>query len=233
MKKAKTKADELRDASKILWHGGIALSTIYVKSAMPELPNWTLVPIYIVCMLLQYALTKIETAVFSGSIPHPWHENASTKTNYIWVGAMFMLLMDVVINLGGVGTVANFLKKSATGDVLKNNFGANETALSIITGLMIIALAFLFAVGSELLKMYAETLEIPADEKLKFKESKQTKESEQITEKRNEKFINQYEARKQAQEEQLKRLSIDPELSQQLETAKARANFNAPNKRKP
>lgn len=183
-------------------------------------------------MFLQYGITKFESAIFSGSIAPPWSDRATTKTTSVWVGAVFVLLMDLVINLGGVGTVANFLKASATGDVLKNNFGANETALNIITGLIIIALAFLFAVGSELLKIYAETLEEP-QEKLSFKEAKQTKESEQVTEKRNEKFINHYEARKQAQEEQLKRLSIDPELSQQLETAKARANFNAPNKRKP
>lgn len=179
-------------------------------------------------MFLQYGITKFESAIFSGSIAPPWSDRATTKTTSVWVGAVFVLLMDLVINLGGVGTVANFLKASATGDVLKNNFGANETALNIITGLIIIALAFLFAVGSELLKIYAETLEEP-QEKLSFKEAKQTKESEKVTQNRDEQFNKE----RLEQRKQIFTALNDPELSQQLENAKSRANFNAPNKRKP
>jgi hypothetical protein len=221
MKKRKTRADELRSAAQILWHGGIALSTIYVKSALPDLPGWTLIPIYLVCMALQYAVTLIESAVFSGSIPPPWSARATTKTSYIWVGASIVLLMDLLVNLGGVGTVANFLKDSATGDVLKNNFSASDTALNIIAGLMIIALAFLFAVGSELLKMYAETIEDPKVE-VTFKEVPETEESKKIT-----------EDRKKQRQEMDNSLGLDPDLFKQLENARSKANYAPPNKRKP
>ena len=137
---------------------GTILTTNYVLTAKDY--TWYIWPVvFLICCAVQYVVTKIESAIFSGSIPSPWSDKRSTKTNWIWCGAIIVLLMDILVNLGGVGTIANFITTSASGEVLTNEFGATENGLKLIKGFMIFALALLVAIGPELAKMYADTLE--------------------------------------------------------------------------
>lgn len=157
-KRPKTKAQELRLAANILLFFGIVLTTNYVLSAKEY--KWIVWPlVFVVCAAVQYVVTKIESALFSGSIPAPWSKLRSTRTTWIWVGAVIVLMMDILINLGGVGVIARFVKLSTSGEVLTNEFGATESGLSIITGLMILSLALLVAIGPELLKLFADIQE--------------------------------------------------------------------------
>ena len=155
----------MRLAANILLLFGTILTTNYVLSATAY--NWYIWPlVFFACALVQYVVTKIESALFTGAIPSPWSTFRSTKTTWIWFGAIIILLMDIIINLGGVGTIARFIKESDSGQVLENEFGATKTGLNLITGFMILALALLVAIGPELARMFAEILETP----LNFKE---------------------------------------------------------------
>ena len=144
---------------------GTILTTNYVLSAKDYI--WYIWPlVFAVCAAVQYVVMKIESALFSGAIPSPWSTFRSTKTTWIWIGAVIILLMDIIVNLGGVGVVAKFVKLSSSGEVLTNEFGATTTGLNLITGFMILALALLVAIGPELLKLFADILETS----LEFKE---------------------------------------------------------------
>lgn len=158
MKLPETKVEKLRLTANILLFFGTVLTTNYVLSANDY--QWFIWPIvFLICSAVQYVVTNIESAIFSGSIPSPWSDKRSTKTNWIWFGATIILLMDVIVNLGGVGIIANFIKDSASGDVLKDSFGTTPFGLQVVTGFFIVALALLVAIGPELARMYAETLE--------------------------------------------------------------------------
>lgn len=216
MERPKNKSEELRLAAKILWFIGVALTSNFILSSInnEHVILYGIVPV--VCMLVQYAVTKITSAIFSGAIPPPWSKRAKTNTSWIWIGAVIILIMDVFINLGGVGEIARLITNSDSGDVMRNEFGASDSSLKAITGIFIIMLALLVAIGPELCYMYADIIE-PTKPFGESKGIKREKEPEVILDRR------EYKVEEKKQESDL---PLD--LLAQLNAAKNKANTNQP-----
>lgn len=148
----------LRLASTVLWCIGVLLTANFVISANEFSWYWW-APIILASGGLQFVVTEIESALFTGNIPLPWSEIATQKTKWIFVSSIIVLLFDILIQLGGVGIFLRYVKESASGDVLRSSFGMTENAISILSVIFIVLLALLTAVGSEVLKMYADYVE--------------------------------------------------------------------------
>lgn len=168
MKRPETPSEKLRLTANIFWTLGCVLTTNFIFSAN-EIANWWMYPlILIVCVLVQYGMTNVESALFSGSIPPPWSKRRTTQTNWIWAGAATILSIDVFLNLGGVGTIAKFVRNSSSGDVLKSDFGASDLGINLVAAFFILAVSLFIAIGPELARLHAGILE----KSLEFGESK-------------------------------------------------------------
>ncbi len=148
----------LRFASTVLWCIGVLLTANFVISANNFTWYWW-IPIIVGSGGLQFVITEIESALFTGNIPLPWSEQATQRTKWIFISSITVLLFDVLLQLGGVGIFLRYIGDSTSGDILRDNFGMTEQAISIISIIFILLLALLAAVGSEVLKMYADFIE--------------------------------------------------------------------------
>lgn len=147
-----------------VWILSVILTALFVITATGTDKWYAWVAIVVSSVVGQYIFTRLESALFSGDVPPPWHEDAKTPTNVVWFVACVILLTDMMLQMGGVGTFIGYVDKSMSGDILANDFGISESGIRIIKVLLITVLSFLSAVGSEVVGLYIAHLESKGDD---------------------------------------------------------------------
>jgi hypothetical protein len=106
----------------------------------------------VISISIQYVLTLVESALFDGSLPAPWKIDWTEGGPLPWLisGAILCLLLDVLLNVGGVGYFLANLHAVQTGPLK-----ISVSVMGIIEVIGTIAFATLLAVGSELLDEFA------------------------------------------------------------------------------
>lgn len=156
-----TKGEKLRLASKLTWIISAVLTTNFVRAVVGTESIFMFPVIFACCCGVQYAITLAESALFEGHIPPPWRIDWADAgpVPWIWSGALLCLILDVLLNLGGVSFFLLKINDSSTGVVLRSQFGADDAFISTLMILLTVAFSVLAAVGSELLDAYADIVE--------------------------------------------------------------------------
>ncbi len=91
-------------------------------------------------------------------LPAPWAVKYRDGGFLPWAmaGSITCLIMDILLNIGGVGF---FMSKLHTSDIGQQQFNMSQTLVSSIETIATIAFATLCAVGSELLDEFANYIE--------------------------------------------------------------------------
>lgn len=132
----------------------VVFTALFVISATDERRIWMWLIITVGATGVQYVFTEIESSLFSGKLPAPWNKDATTATNWVYTFATAVLLFDMLLQLGGVGTFIGYVEKSMTGDILSNDFRLSVDTIRYIKLFMIALLSLLSATGSEIFGMY-------------------------------------------------------------------------------
>lgn len=157
-----TKADKLRKASKVAWVISTILSGLFIWSILSaKIANPILAGALTagVSAGFQYVISLIESALFDGSLPAPWAIDWSWEGSlpWLWAGAIVCLLVDVMLNLGGVALFTSNIGKA---DVAGEQLAMTDDFVVLISRFSTFIIATLFAVAPELLDefaIYAET----------------------------------------------------------------------------
>lgn len=152
-----TKADKLRRASKVAWVISTILSAVWIHKVVSLTFTNPLAAIAITVAVsagFQYVISLVESALFDGSLPAPWSPDWSWEGSlpWLWGGAIVCLLVDVMLNLGGVSV---FTSKISSGDIAASQLDVGDEFVVYVSRFATIILAVLFAVASELLDEFA------------------------------------------------------------------------------
>lgn len=160
-KQKTSKADRVRLAGKVLWYLGASTTAYFVYIVLKAMNlewyiTWSIaIPL---ALAVQYVLTMIETALFSGELPSPWALNWSEGGPLPWImiGALLALLLDVLFNIGGV---SYFLLKLNQTDIGQEALGMSSSTVRIISIFVTMFFSVFLALGPELLDEFASFLE--------------------------------------------------------------------------
>lgn len=157
MMRQTTKADKLRRASKVAWLISASMTGFWVYSILAlSISNTTVVVALTVLVSAgtQYVISLIESALFDGSLPAPWSADWAWEGSlpWLWGGAIVCLLVDVMMNLGGVSL---FTSKLTDTNIGQEQFQMTNEFVSFVAKSATFVLAVLFAVSSELLEEFA------------------------------------------------------------------------------
>src|SRR6185503_13402010 len=153
------KVNKLRWASRICWILGALCTMNFIRvvlaNSITDIPA-LMAASAVISLSIQYVLTLIESALFDGSLPAPWKIDWTEGGPLPWLitGAVLCLLLDVLLNVGGVGYFLANLHLAGTGPL---KIGAS--VMGIVEIVATIAFATLLAVGSELLDEFANHLQ--------------------------------------------------------------------------
>lgn len=157
-----SKADKLRRAGMVAWLISTAMTGFWVYNILKaSLDNVVVVLVLTVVISagFQYVISLIESALFDGSLPAPWSADWSWEGSlpWLWSGAIVCLLVDVMMNLGGVSL---FTSKLGVTNIGQDQLEMTDEFVTFVAKSATFVIAVLFAVASELLDefaVYAET----------------------------------------------------------------------------
>lgn len=146
---------DLLTASKVCWWLSAIMSILFIKVIVADAVS----PLWYICYPLaialglgaQHLMTMTESILFSGEIPAPWRIDwaAGDRTVWIAVGALVCLLLDIILNFGGVNM---FLSKLNTVNGMEQ---LPDEIMKVLQVALIILFSAFLAVGPELLKELA------------------------------------------------------------------------------
>lgn len=175
---AERKVRRIRLAGKLCWYLSAAMTVNFVRQVLSAaLPDEAVVLLLslVVAFAVQYVLTMTESALFDGTLPAPWNvewrEGGSTP--WLVIGAIVCLLLDVLLNIGGV---AYFLGKLGSTDLGQSTLKVNASIITGVVWLVTVTFAVFIAVGPELLDEFANLIE---DQNRPMIESRQAKSVQQ------------------------------------------------------
>jgi hypothetical protein len=154
----RTKAEKLRMSGKICWVVGMLMTASFLRTVI-QAQGFSATTTFLLALVagigVQMVITQVESALFDGTLPAPWAVEWSEGGPLPWlmVGAILCLCIDVLLNLGGVSVFTQELHKQNIG---QNVLGMDEAFTLVVGKVITIALALLFAVGSELLEEFAK-----------------------------------------------------------------------------
>lgn len=159
--KTQTKQDRIRLASKLVWFIGLSLTINFFLSITEAASIWMTAFIVVSCAATQYCLTIAESALFDGKLPPPWRVAWSEMGKEAWltIGAISCLLLDVILNLGGIAFILGQMVESSSGDAMRNMYGFADSIITAISQVLVILFSVVIASGSELLNTYADYLD--------------------------------------------------------------------------
>ena len=178
---AQGKVKQLLLASKVCWVLSCAMTVNFVRQVLSgAIPDDTMafVAAVVISVAVQYVITMTESALFDGTLPAPWNVNWSAGGSIPWLvcGALVCLMLDVLLNVGGV---AYFLGRLGTTDMGQDTIKVSQSLVTGIIWIVTIVFAVFLAVGAELLKEFANFVEqrayATADE-IEMQEARRTQE---------------------------------------------------------
>ena len=170
-----SKADKLRLASKVAWLISSAMTGLWVYSVLAlTITEWyqALGLTIVIAAGFQYVISLVESALFDGSLPAPWSLDWSWEGSlpWLWGGAVVCLLVDVMLNLGGVSIFTNRLADTGIG---QEQLELSSEFVQGVSKFATFVLAALFAVAPELLDEFAVYLETGASRAMQLRAQRQ------------------------------------------------------------
>lgn len=150
------KVKKLRISAKILWILGCFLTYQFIAGDI-EISLQAGITLVFVCAI-QYVFTQAESIAFDGTLPYPWTEEFRSDSRYLGllIGSLVILLLDMVINLGGVHDFITKLQTSDSGKVLEQEYVQDvDTFMRVFEFL----LSLVLCIGSEMLNALADLKE--------------------------------------------------------------------------
>jgi hypothetical protein len=162
VKKHMTKSEKLRRAAKVCWTIGMLMTANFLYQVVAGMTDSKVVAVaaaLVAAAGVQYVITLMESALFDGTLPAPWafEWREGGPLPWLWTGAALCLFVDVLLNLGGVSIFTANLERSNIGQTA---LGMDDAFVRFVSKLITVALAALFAVGSELLDEFASYTDI-------------------------------------------------------------------------
>lgn len=179
--KTMSRVDKLIWASRICWLISLASTFNFVRIVMAATftdVTVSLAVAFLVSFGVQWVLTQAETALFDGTFPPPWKVKWRLGGAEAWltVGALMSLLLDVLLNLGGI---AFFFKALKDADLGQDLIGIDAGILDVVTTVLAVGFAVFAAVGSELLLEFAKYIQSkPTREKVAEDEKRERERQE-------------------------------------------------------
>lgn len=148
-----SKAKRLRLASRITWGIGCIL-TFYFIVPNPELSLSTIIIAGFV-VGIQYVFTQIESLPFEDGV---LTLELNARNLFMWGFCLFIIFLDVIINLGGINKFMVWVRQSDSADVLYG-YGVTDQQLDGLTKVFNFVLSVVSVLASEFLYSYADTLD--------------------------------------------------------------------------